>query len=78
MQEMLQAFLKELELRERASQIYDKGKYVSNNKVPKRHSSKSGGEGGQSTASVLLSRKTDGRFSNCAFCMGNHQHNVIT
>ena len=59
MEEMLQAFLKEFELCEHASQIYDKGKYVSNNKVRKRHLSKSGG---QSTASVLLRRKTDGRF----------------
>ena len=67
MQQMIDSFRKELELRERASQFFGKDKGV----VTKKQFGKSGG---QTTASVLFSKKSEGRKGNCAFCMGNHSH----
>ena len=67
MQQMIDSFRKELELRERASQFFGKNKGV----VTRKQFGKSGG---QTTASVLFSKKSEGRKGNCAFCMGNHSH----
>ena len=67
MQQMIDSFRKELELRERASQFFGKNKGV----VTETQFGKSGG---QTTASVLFSKKSEGRKGNCAFFMGNHSH----
>ena len=67
MQKMIDSFRKELELHERTSQFFGKNKGVGTKK-------QFGKSGGQRTASVLLSKKSEGRKGNCAFCMGNHSH----
>ena len=67
MQQMIDSFGKELELCERASQFFGKNKGVATKK-------QFGKSGGQTTASVLFSKKSEGRNLNCAFCMGNHSH----
>ena len=67
MQQMIDSFRKELELRERASQFFGKNKGV----VTKKQFGKSGG---QTTVNVLFSKKSEGRKGNYAFCMGNHSH----
>ena len=67
MQQMIDSFRKELELRERASQFFGKNKGV----VTEKQFGKSGG---QTTASVLFSKKSEGWKGNCAFFMGNHSH----
>ena len=67
MQQTIDSFRKELELRERASQFFGKNKGV----VTKKQFGKSGG---QTTASVLFSTKSECRKGNCAFCMVNHSH----
>ena len=67
MQQMIDSFRKELELRERASQFFGKNKGV----VTRKQFGKSGG---QTIVSVLFSKKSEGRKGNCAFCMENHSH----
>ena len=67
MQQIIDSFRKEVELRERASQFFGKNKGV----VTKKQYGKSGG---QTATSVLFSKKPEGRKGNCAFCMGNHSH----
>ena len=74
LENLLKALLKEIELRECTSQMFENrnstGTSVGNHKFKRG----SGKPGGQATTSVLLSRKTESRVVKCVFCMGNHPH----